>query len=370
MRRARSEAKPEPVTSNRAAKLRAEKAQHSEARSRTASRVVVGRVSSPVHPVTFRGSNGFRRSEPIYRQAANPNPRRQLYLSTDSGVELRLPPIPSIRPGWRMVSAAVVAVMLIGIFSLFNSSYFRVSSLNVTGLQRLTEANVEDTARLTNLSIVEVQPEMVKEQLVAAFPELADVQVQVKLPNVVNISTRERQPIMAWQNGDKITWIDAEGVAFPARGKATMAVTIKTNDALPLAPLTAEEQAIVDAAQKAQATPSSNSKASVSTSVQPVDVVGRRVDLKLVNAALQLTKKLPKNTQVVYDRSNGLGWNDPQGWQVFIGRDLSDFDLKFATYQTILKELQNQGKKITLISVAFPNQPFYHEVVADNPPQE
>jgi hypothetical protein len=50
---------------------------------------------------------------------------------------------------------------------------------------------------------------------------------------------------------------------------------------------------------------------------------------------------------------------DPNGWQVYIGKDLNQFEAKMATYQAIISELESRGIRPTLVSVEHLDAPFY-----------
>ena len=370
-------------SARRAEEIRRRRTSRSQERVSQAS----NRISNPAtaRPVIVRGksfesdSGGFKnvfRSTPLYRQAGT-RPRRQFYVAVDSatGSELRLPAIPFFNPGWRVISAILVVLAAMAVYSLWNSPFFRVYTVDVQGLQRLNGADLQAVLHLENLSIIEIQPQQVKDALAIYFPELADINVQVSLPNVVTITARERQPILAWKMGDNIRWIDAEGYIFPARGEGAMnnggegspaLVTINTSDEIPLAPLSAEETAALQALAEASTT---GANPQITTNLAPGLLTNggamnnggiiRKADLKLLNASLQLIQKLPEGTEVVYDQMNGLGWNDPQGWQVFVGKDLENFEAKFALYEAITNELGNQGIHPNLISVQHLNAPFY-----------
>lgn len=362
MRTGRSRQNPinEQSGQNRSESVRQRRNNRTQQRIKSTAARVVSSTNSQ-RPVIMRGvlSNT---AEPFYRQAAKTNPRRQFYVSMDNaratgvaGAELRLPAIPMIRLGWRLISGLLVLSLLIALISAWNSPFFRVSDIHIFGLERLSASDLEAVVRLSNLSIIEVQPEKIKEEITLAFPELADVQVKVELPNYVSVTARERQPLLAWQKGETTHWIDAEGFIFPMRGEAGPLVSIQTDDEIPLAPVlngtSGAKQAVDQANQKTE--PESTLKQSVPA------YLDRRADMKILNATLQLTKKLPEGTQLVFDKQNGLGWKDPGGWQVYIGKDLDNFEVKLETYQAIIRELENQGIRPVLVSVAPHNAPFY-----------
>ncbi len=363
--------------SNRSDSVRQRRTQRTQQRASSAADRIA-HPAAPARPVIMRGV--LNNSQPIYRQAARTNPRRQFYVAMDNaratgvaGAELRLPAIPLTLPGWRAISLLLVLVLAFGLFSIWNSPFFRVSTISIEGLQRLSATDLETVVHLQNLSIVEINPAQVKEAIATAFPELADVVVSVELPNYVTVTARERQPLMAWKNGDTTDWIDSEGYIFPARGEAGPLVTIQSDDNIPLAaeksepPAGQEDQSAGEETQKT-ALPRLNGLSALAPAYQ-----NRRADMKVLNASLQLVKKLPEGTLLAYDKQNGLGWTDPGGWQVYIGKDLENFEAKLKTYQTIVQDLQNQGIHPELVSVEHLNAPFYRaneQAAADSTGQD
>ena len=312
-----------------------------------------------------------QQAQPLVRRAAHSNPRRAFYVPVgpaDSGAEMRLPAIPLVNPGWRSISALVVGAMLFLIFSVWNSPFFRVDQVSIQGLERISREDLNNVIHLNDLMIIEVNPEQVKTEIALAFPELADVQVEVELPNYVNVSARERQPLLSWQKGDQIYWIDSDGVIFPVRGEAAPLVTILSDDDIPLA--------MVPVAGQLTPTPSADSLSpaggmnrDLKASFSPPTYLNRRADMKILNASLQLAKRVPEGTQIVYHKENGMGWNDAAGWQVYIGKDLQNFETKLNTYQAIVRHLQDQGIQPEIISVEHLNAPFYRapKIVQEEP---
>lgn len=338
--------KSESAFSDRAGEVRKRRTERSQKRINTVGQ----RVANPVNsrPVVFRGTKTF--GTPIHRQAGK-RARRQLYLTMDqaAGTELRLPAIPLLNPGWRLLSALLVALAGLGIFSLWNSPFFRVYSVDIQGLQRLDTTEVATSLALEDVSIVEVDPAIIQAELTKYYPELTDIQVSVEIPNYVSIQVTERQPVMAWQTPEEVTFIDAEGVPFPMRGQLDGLLTIHSTDDLPMLPVIPEgleESAPAEDAEKAEETDALAGQTG-------------RADPALLSAAQQLSQHMPPETVLVYDNLNGIGWIDSQGWRVYIGADLSNFEAKFNMYQNLAVYLVEQGLRPTLVSVAQINAPFY-----------
>lgn len=337
-------------SANRSDEVRRRRTQRSQERVTSATNHV---VNNPVkkRPVTVRG-NTF--GTPLHRQVGTRAPRRQFYLTMDqaAGTELRLPAIRLVNPGWRLLSGLILILAAVSAFSMWNSPFFQIQSVEVLGLQRLSTDEVNALLRLENLAVIEIDPSEIKDLVVQAYPDLINVRVRVQMPNIVSVSAQERQPILAFQSGDQLTWADAEGVLFTARGDAGPLLTIYTDGDLPLAPVLSnpDQLAMQEAAGE-----------ETETTAQPTAIANapRQVNAVLLEAAQGLSQKLPPETQLVYSAQEGLGWTDPNGWQVYIGRDLSLFEEKYLMYQGIASHLNDQGLRPSMVSVEHLNAPYY-----------
>jgi hypothetical protein len=54
-----------------------------------------------------------------------------------------------------------------------------------------------------------------------------------------------------------------------------------------------------------------------------------------------------------------LGWNDPNGWEVFFGSQGNDMNQKLAVYKSLVERLQSEGIQPALISVEYIHAPYY-----------
>lgn len=340
-------------TNTRANQLRERRAQQSQTRIEQVNR----RTQAPAksQPVVMRASAPAAKSARPVHQSARGNVRRQYYYSLDaSGVEVRLPAVPMVHFGWRIASGLLVVAMLAGILMMLSSSMFEVSSLTIAGLQRLNPNDVEDALDLAGTAALDLNPETVKTQLSALFPELTDVQVRVGLPAKVQINVRERQPVAAWQMPDQTLWVDAEGVIIPARGEVAGLVTLQADGLPPVtAPASSAETGDETAAEAGTTDPlAAFAKTSVS-------VAGSRMDINLLSAALRLSVQAPEGAALAYSTGDGLGWTDTRGWKVFIGNDLNGLETKLVEYEAIVSQLTERGITPVMISVEHLNAPFF-----------
>ena len=83
------------------------------------------------------------------------------------------------------------------------------------------------------------------------------------------------------------------------------------------------------------------------------------MDPAVLTALQELSKQLPSGTQLVYSKQHGLGWKSPEGWQIYIGTDLRDFEAKYSMYQQLTKYLADQGVTPAMVSIEHLNAPFY-----------
>jgi cell division protein FtsQ len=347
--------------SNRAEDIRRRREQRSQQRTST----VTSRAVKPTRakPVTVRG-NAF--GSPIHKSAGTRNSRRQFYVAMDHvGAELRLPAIPVLRPGWRVLSVMIAIAAIAGIYSMFASPFLQIYKIDVVGLERLSTDEISKVANLQNLSIVEIDPRSVETAIVAAFPELVEVKLSIEMPNFVTVNVVERQPVAVWYKGENANWLDPDGIVFPMRGEVEGLLIIESDDDLPMAPLPISELAKEIGAQN------------TSRPVQDFGFLGGlflsekddaeekqaaaldQVDPVFLTTAQELRQKLSPGALLIYDSYNGLGWYDDQGWQVYIGRDVDTFEAKYAMYEGIARNLNERGLRPALISVEHLNAPFY-----------
>lgn len=337
-----------PAITNRADLLRNKRG---GSRGRQTRMTQMARKPVKTQPVMVRNV-----SQPAFRSnvrvAAATQPRRQIYYSLGAtGAELRLPALPVINPGWRMLSGLLAVFLALALYTLMNGPLFAVQQLDIVGLQRVNPAEIESLLNITNASIVTIQPDLIASQIARAFPEFSSVDVTVAFPAFVGITVTERQPVMAWQMPDQTLWIDAEGTLIPARGEpAEPLPTITANGLPPLvaetSPSEVDELTLNDAKIDQEANP------------QP-SIWGRQVERKFIHATEQLRPYVPEGANLVYDVSSGLGWMDPRGWQVFVGLTLDNIELKLVEYQAVVEHLNQQGIIPSMISVEHVHAPFY-----------
>ena len=269
--------------------------------------------------------------------------QRRIYLPTNTpGSEIRLPAMPEVKLGWRLLSAILAILLSIGIYMLNFSDRFEISTLNLSGAQRIPAEEILDKLELSGKPIISVIPSEIEAQILAEFADIKSAAVSVELPANLTISIQERIPAITWYiDGEATTWVDDEGFTFPIRGEATIPLKVMASGDPPR-PL-----GYVD--------PASESAEITETPILPTP----SVDPQFVASVLKLRSYIPAGTALLYDPENGLGWTDAQGWQVYLGTDVSQIDVKLAEYQKIVTALLERNLQPVLISVEYIHAPYY-----------
>ncbi len=306
--------------------------------------------SEAAPPVMVRGGMGgmaFGRvaSSRLHKQRT---PRRRIDLPLNvTGAELRLPSLPFLHLGWRAVSLLIVLMMTASLFLIWKAPVFQVNTVEAEGLQRLTVGDLNAVMGTFGKSIFAIDPNLLDRTLHQAFPELSKIAVRVNLPASVKVVVTEREPVIAWVQDSIETWVDAEGISFPPRGNPTTSLVSVEGHGTPPSTTTAASPSDM------QNLPEDGT--SITTPNNPT----LRLSPELVSAILSLGAKMPADTLLVYDSEHGLGWNDPNGWEVFFGAEDQDMEMKLTVYQALVDRLQSEGIQPALISVEYVHAPYY-----------
>jgi cell division protein FtsQ len=316
-----------------------------------------------IPPVMARGGlDGLSMRAPKRQSRTNPKRRYdvalgKVFLTDVPGAEVRLPSLPSVRLGWRLMSGVLLLALAAGLLFVWKSPIFRISSVETEGLQRLTLADLNAVMNgamgVYERPVFALDAKALEKALRETFPEFSSVDVQVSLPAAVKISVTERQPVLAWLQDDAEVWIDAEGVSFPPRGNPGALVRIKAQsappDSLPSS-LSAENE--------------TEGQLPSLTAEKATGIEGLKLTPELVAAILTLNEAARSQSGsddpvMLYNIEHGLGWNEPRGWKVFFGVDLENLDQKLLVYQALAERLKHEGIRPALVSVEYLHAPYY-----------
>ncbi len=244
---------------------------------------------------------------------------------------LQAPAMPRIRIGWRMLSLFLALLLSAGVYFAFSLPELQVGGVTLSGNTFLGANEVNTALGLNGTPIFLVVPEDVKNALRLNFPEISAATVTVGLPNVVNVTITERQPVVRWEQGNSYTWLDADGIAFRPRGDAPGLVVVKASDTPP-------------------AGPKSDSDPLAPTPFVAADIV---------KTARLLAPYAPQGSSLLYDSKYGIGWVDARGWTVWFGSSSDQLDMKLRVYIVLVESLNQRGIAPLMINVAYPDAPYY-----------
>jgi cell division septal protein FtsQ len=316
--------------------------------------------SGPYNPPVMVRTN-MAAQAPAARKRSKTRRRYDVALGVP-GAEMRLPALPQVHFGWRLISLVMVALLGAALYHLWNSPKYQVETVKVNGLQRLSSDQVNVDLNLAGQPIFSLNPAALRDQLMKDFPELKSAAVSVAWPNKVTVTVSERLPVLTWQQDGKTLFVDADGMAFaPRPGEKPLGPVILASSSPPVL-LTGEQPAQTSLQDQLaainQTSAAAQSDKAAASPAQPA-VVRPWLTPQMVAGILTLAKQAPKGTNVVYDRQHGLGWKDAGGWNVYFG-DGQDMAMKLNVYKAIVKQLKSEDITPTFISVEYAHAPYYH----------
>jgi hypothetical protein len=246
--------------------------------------------------------------------------------------------LPRITFGPRWFSMLLVIACAAALYFYVTEPIFLAQEAVVQGNQRVGAQDINSVLGIANQPSALLNPAQIEYNILASFPEIYGAYVQVDLPAKVTITVAERQPVAAWMQDGQVVWVDAQGYAFPPRGLVEGLVTV-TAAGTPPAP----------------------------GNLDVTQTIGARPFLttELSAAIATLAPHVPDGAALVYDPRYGLGWSDPRGWQAYFGQNKGDITTKLLVYQSLVETLAARGVQPTLVSVEYPNSPFYRVSKSD-----
>ncbi len=296
----------------------------------TDDRILVGRPLTDGKPrsgsvrMAHKVGSKPRASTRKTQRRSRPKRRVDLVLPADMGAEVRLPAVPEVRAGARLLTFPLLVGVLCVCYFMLAGPVFRVDQAVIHGSHFMTEAQVRSIAQVDGVPIFTVDPSQVVERLMS-YPEFTDAQVSVEWPNKVVIDLVERIPVIVWDDGGRKWWLCENGVAFLER------------EALPGMIQVVSEEPVLQIQE---------------------DPLAQVIDPQVLQSAITLSTLLPDAGRLIFDRESGWVLEDTRGWKVHFGV-AGDMQKKARVYVEIGNWLQEQGGVVSMVSVADPNSPYY-----------
>jgi cell division protein FtsQ len=240
--------------------------------------------------------------------------------------------MPKISIGPRLLSFLLTVLCAAGLYTMFSMDPFIVRNASILGNNRVGVEQIANVLGVANQPAALLNPAEIEYNILAAFPDIASASVEVDLPARVVVTVSERQPVVVWQQDGQTTWVDAQGYAFAPRGDVQGLVTVTSTGAPP-----------------------------IPANLNLSQTIGARAFLTsdLSAAIVTLSPLVPEGATLVFDPAYGLGWSDPRGWRVYFGHSDGDAAIKYQVYQSMVDYLTKHNIQPTLISVEYPDAPFY-----------
>jgi hypothetical protein len=306
-------------------------------------------IEQPIKRAAVISSRSTPFSTPLRETVSTPA-RRKAYHVAANGVETRLPSMPRLHFSWQWISGFMVVVNLTAMLLALTLDVFKVSQVQVEGLQRVQAADILAVVQQNTKSIFTIDRQKVLDEISFAFPELTNTTLKVDMSGVILFTAAERTPVLAWDAAESLYWFDADGVVMTPRGDVGPLMPVNSDSSVPLTKPVAGIHSAVDFANLVLAR-----KVDPLT---PADMINN-LNPEVMKAAIELNALLPGGASLVYDPISGMGWRDPRGWKVFFGLDLSNIAFKQVEYQAIVDALSAKGITPTVISVAHVDYPYY-----------
>lgn len=255
---------------------------------------------------------------------ARPRRRRTLALPVEVGAELSLPALPALRMGPRALTAVLLGLWALTIHAAWTGARFEVTDIGIEGVKLMSEAQVRSIARLRGLPSFAVDPQAVEQRL-ESYAEIDGAEVRVRWPNQVTIEVQERRPIVEWQDGTQVWWLNASGVAFIQREPYPGLIRVIAEQPV----LQIDEDALLPA-------------------ILP----------EVLWEAVAVAEQLPHIGDLTYSPIHGIGFEDPRGWKVIVGQG-GDLEAKLEVYAALTAQLMERGVKVQLVDIEDPSAPYY-----------
>jgi cell division septal protein FtsQ len=222
--------------------------------------------------------------------------------------------------GVKLTGIVVLAALFWGLYTLFTAPAFFVYGAEIRGTAALSTREIYLVSGIDSQNIFWLNPTIIARQ-VMTLPNIKSATAAISLPARVVITVVERKPQLLWQTGDKIWWVDEDGIIVPPRTEVEDMLKIIDDDLTPME-------------------------------------VGYQIDPNIIGGAQALRLLAPEVSLVRHTRAQGLVVSTPEGWPVYLG-DGSQMRAKLVVLSALLPDLREQEDPPLYIDVRNPLMPVY-----------
>jgi hypothetical protein len=265
--------------------------------------------------------------------------RRKYNVALDSaGAEVKLPAIPIVSIGWRMLSGLMTIGLLFALYWLWTAPMFTVEDITLNGFNRVDQGDLLARANIIGKPVFTLDPQELQASLAENIGALEEITVTVDFPAEVVFEAVECRPVIIWeQAGVTSWWVDINGVRFAPLGSSEGLVYIE-----------------------AKAPPPQQYSAKTTDPADDQQDSDQLLSAQMVEGVLFLADYLPEGSTLMFDEEHGVGWEDPEtGWLVYFGKELDQMPVRIALYQAIVDDLGERNRVPVLISIEQVKAPYY-----------
>jgi len=249
--------------------------------------------------------------------------RKTMLLTTATGETRLVPAVLDIAMSVRAISAAILFVVTLAAYELVMNEMFYIYNPAVVGNQRVPASEIVAASQIETLHVLWLQPDRAALSLLQRMPELQTAYVGCALPAECTIQVAERAPLFEWKQSQTRTWIDAEGIAFPARGQTPAILVIEVAPDVPAL------------------------------------LPGKTVSRDLMTTVTELIRVLPEVKTFRFTTVRGIEFTDPQNhWTVYVGVG-SDIAARVSMWKAVSANLAARNVRAKFVDVRYPQAPFY-----------
>jgi len=262
-------------------------------------------------------------------------------------------PMLKLHLSWRFLSAIIAAACSLTLLSAWRSPRYCINDIQINGIQRVKEEEVLSVLHIDQQRIFLLSPQALEQSISENFPELYDIQITLSLSDKVKVNVKERQPFLNWSYQGKSLWIDPDGYLLPVRGNASITLTIEANEEPPF--FIPAQRVILHGEKRLYKT------IIVKGDNDPLALfkVYQQIEPITYQAIKDLHQLLPEQSIILYDPSQGLGWNDARGFTVYVGTEMRNITTKISMLEEIVKTLTSASIQPAMISIEQMNAPYY-----------
>jgi len=224
--------------------------------------------------------------------------------------------------GRRRVTALSLSLLVLLILVtgyLFASYDFYLFDISVEGNVAVSSQEIIEASGVEGYSIFFIDPQKVA-KAVASLPDVAEVEVDCRLPNRLSIKVRERQAYLIWLSGEESYYLDREGFVLSPRHQTSLSLTLKDLGGGSLR-------------------------------------AGDRINPQILEAANIYSSLLPQVKSFEYSQDYGLAFTTEEGEKIRLGT-AEDAQAKVTLLYAIKEHLQEKGIKAGVIDLRF-DTPYY-----------